>query len=211
MKKNTKFIPAAVLFCLMFLIQSCSSSVLVNVWNDPSYHDPPLKKILVIAIRKDAVQRRIWEDAFTSEFSRQGVKAISSYSLFPDALPDTDQVVGTVLKNGFDGILISSHLSAGARTHYVESYVTLETNSKFNPFTNSYSIYYRDVEHPGYTDSLVVKRHAIDFWITKDGGRMIWGATSDTPELNTVEDIHNDVAVLVIDDLTRDDIIKSNK
>ncbi|MGD1008460.1 MAG: hypothetical protein ABR980_14660 [Ignavibacteriaceae bacterium] len=46
MKAYTKFILAAVLFCLMFLIESCSSSSLVDVWNDPSYHESPLKKIV---------------------------------------------------------------------------------------------------------------------------------------------------------------------
>jgi hypothetical protein len=211
MKTNIKFIPALVLFCLMMLIQSCSSSVLVGVWNDPLYHESPLKKILIIAIRKDPVQRRIWEDAFTAEFSKQGVNAVSSYTLSPGALPDTDQVVAMVQRNGFDGILVSSHLTTGAQTHYVKSYVTYETNIKFNPFNNTYSTYYHNVEHPGYVDSLLVRRKAIELWVTKNGGRMIWGATSDTPELNTVEDVQSDVAALVIEELVQDNIIKPAK
>ena len=211
MKAYTKFILAAVLFCLMFLIESCSSSSLVDIWNDPSYHESPLKKILIISIRKNPVQRRIWEDAFVAEFSKQGVTAISSYTLFPAAVPDTNQVVETVQKNGFDGILVSSHLTAGTETHFVESYVTSEAKSRYNPFNNTYSVYYHDIEHPAYTDSLIVKRRAIDFWVTKNGGRMIWGATSDTPELNSVEDVQNDVATLVIAELLSDAIIKSEK
>ena len=39
MKLYKKFINSAVLFCLTILIESCSSSVLVDVWNDPSYHE----------------------------------------------------------------------------------------------------------------------------------------------------------------------------
>ncbi|MCX6150338.1 MAG: hypothetical protein NTX22_07455 [Ignavibacteriales bacterium] len=96
MKLYKKLIMPSVLCCLMVLLESCSSSILVDVWNDPTFNESPLKKILIIAIRKDPVQRRIWEDAFIGELSKHGVKATSSYSLFPDALPDSNQIFETV-------------------------------------------------------------------------------------------------------------------
>ncbi|MGA9294939.1 MAG: hypothetical protein WBV81_20295, partial [Ignavibacteriaceae bacterium] len=74
MKPDKNFIIAALLFCLMILMESCSSSTLVDVWNDPSYHESPLKNILVIAIRRNPVQRRIWEDAFVGDLSKHGVE-----------------------------------------------------------------------------------------------------------------------------------------
>ena len=195
----------------MILIEGCSTSVLVDVWNDPSYHDSPLKKILVIAMSKDPVHRRIWEDAFVLEFLKQGINATPSYKLFPDAVPDTDRVYSSVQANGFDGILVTSHLVSGTETHYVQSYVTSETKSRYNPFRNMYSTYYHDVEHPGYVDSLTIKRRSINLWTTKNDGQMIWGGTSNTPELNTVEDVQNDIANLVIAELVQDGIIKSGK
>ena len=85
----------------------------------------PLKKILVIAVRKDAVWRRIWEDAFVAEFSNDGVKAIASYNLFPNALPDTNQVAGAVQENEFDGILVNRPLEQGNRN-------TLRRESSFD-------------------------------------------------------------------------------
>ena len=211
MKLYKKFILPAILFCLITLIQSCSTSVLVDVWNDPSYNEPPLKKILVISISKDPVRRRIWEDAFVSEFLRQGINATPSYKLFPDAVPDTDRVYSSVQANGFDGILVITHLIPGTKTRYVESYVTSEAKSKYNPFKNIYSTYYQDVEHPAYIDSLTIKRRAINLWTTKNDGQMIWGGTSNTSELNTMEVVQNDIAKLVIAELEQDDIIKSGK
>ena len=209
MKLYNKFIIAAVFCCLIILIESCSSSVLVDKWNDPSFHESPLKKILIIAIRKNSVQRRIWEDAFVGELSKQGVQAISSYKLFPDALPDTNQVVETVQGNGFDGILMTRILQKETETYYVESYVTSEGIVRYNPFKNIYSTYYRDVQHPGYVDSSVVVRRAIEVWVIRDKERIIWGATSNTPELNSVEAVQNDIADLVIHELLQYAIIKS--
>jgi hypothetical protein len=191
----------------MILIESCSTSVLVDEWNDPSFHESPLKKILIIAIRKNPVQRRIWEDAFVGELSKKGVMSTSSYKLFPDALPDTDQIIETVQKNGFDGILVTRILQKETETHYVESYVTSESKLRYNPFRNSYSTYYRDVEHPGYVDSSTVDRRGIEVWVIRDKERIIWGATSNTPEGNSLETVKNNIVALVIPELSRYGII----
>jgi hypothetical protein len=206
---NKKFIITSLLFCLMMVLESCSTSVLVDEWNDPSFHESPLKKILIIAIRKNPVQRRIWEDAFVGELSKKGVMSTSSYKLFPDALPDTDQVIETVQKNGFDGILVTRILQKETETHYVESYVTSESKLRYNPFRNSYSTYYRDIEHPGYIDSSTVDRRGIEVWVIRDKERIIWGATSNTPEGNSLETVKNNIVDLVIPELLRYDIIKS--
>jgi len=211
MKLYKKFILAAPLCCLMILIESCSSSVLVDVWNDPSYHEAPLKKMLIIAIRKDPVQRRIWEDAFVGELSKHGVKATSSYHLFPDLLPDTNQVIQTVQEKGFDGLLVTRLLLAETKTHYVEGYVTSARESRYNDFRQRYDIYYRDIQHPGYIESQIIDRRAIDVWAIKNEERMIWSATSNSPERNSVEAVQNDIADLVIPELARNAIIKSGK
>jgi hypothetical protein len=206
-KLYKKFILVSILCCLIILIESCSTSVLVDEWNDPSFHESPLKKILIIAIRKNPIQRRIWEDAFVSELSKKGVMSTSSYKLFPDALPDTDQVIETVQKNGFDGILVTRILQKETETHYVESYVTSESKLRYNPFRNSYSTYYRNVEHPGYVDSSIVDRRGIEVWIIRDKERIIWGATSNTPEGNSLEAVKNNIVDLVIPELLRYGII----
>jgi hypothetical protein len=209
MKSCNKFIMVAALSCIIILIESCSSSSLVDVWNDPTYHGYPLKKILIISIRKDPVQRRIWEDAFVSELSKHGVNAISSYHLFPDVLPDTNQVVKTVQENDFDGILVTRLLQKETETHYVEGYITYEGKLRYNQFRNTYSTYYHDVQHPGYVDSQIVDRRAIEVWVIRNKERIIWGATSNTPERNSIEAVQNDIADLVIPELVRKAIIKS--
>ncbi|MCX6150339.1 MAG: hypothetical protein NTX22_07460 [Ignavibacteriales bacterium] len=93
-------------------------------------------------------------------------------------------------------------------THYVESYVTSEMKTRYNPFRKIYSTYYQDVQHPGYIDSQIVDRRAIEVWVIRDKERIIWGATSNTPERNSVEAVKIDIANLVISELVRNSIIK---
>lgn len=211
MKLYKKFIISAVLCFLMILVESCSSSSLVDVWKDPSYHEASLKKIFIIAIRKDPVQRRIWEDAFVGELSKHGVQATSSYHLFPNVLPDTNQIIQTVQEKGFDGILVTRLLLAETESHYVQSYVTTEQRSRYNIFRKRYDTYYQNIQHPGYVETQTIDRRAIDVWVIRDEERMIWSATSNSPERNSVEDIQNDIAELVIPNLVRNEIIKSGK
>jgi hypothetical protein len=211
MKLYNKFILSAVLCCLTVLIEGCSSSVLVDVWNDSSYREPPLKKIFVLAVRIDPVRRRIWEDAFVGELSNYGVKATASYSLFPNVLPDTNQVAEIVREKGFDGILVNRPLNKETETHYVESHVTTEMKTRYNPFKNTYITYYRDVQHPGYVESQVIHRSAIEFWAMKDNERLIWAATSNTSETNSADAVQINIADLVIHELIQNAVIKSEK
>ncbi len=211
MKLYKNLIISAVLCCLMMLIENCSSSSLVDEWNDSSYHGSPLKKIFVITIRKNPVQRRIWEDAFVSELSKHGTQATASYHLFPDVLPDTNQIIQTVQEKGYDGILVTRRLINETETHYVQSYATTEIASRYNFFRQKYDTYFRDVQHPGYEESKVIDRRAIDVWAIRGDERMIWSAISNSPERNTAEDVQNDIADLVIPELTRNAIIKSGR
>lgn len=211
MKLHEKAIVAAVLGCLICLMGSCSSSTLVDEWSDPSFHEPPLKKILVIAIRKDLSKRQIWEDAFAGELSQHGVQATSSYRLFPDALPDTAQVLEAIQKNGFDGILVTRLLLADTSSHYVESSVTTQQEPRYN-LRKGYDTYYKQyVQNPGYVESQIIRRRSIDVWVVRNEGRMIWSAISNTPEMNTSEALRDDVAGIVIPEMARLAIIKSGR
>jgi hypothetical protein len=74
-----------------------------------------------------------------------------------------------------------------------------------------YFTYYQDVQHPGYVDSQIVHRSAIEFWSLKDNERLIWAATSNTPETNSLQDVQKDIADLVIHELMQNAVIRSAK
>ncbi|MFA6598189.1 MAG: hypothetical protein WCS69_10730 [Ignavibacteriaceae bacterium] len=211
MKLRKKYIVSSVLCSLMILMEGCSSFALVDVWNDPSYHKSPLQKIMVIAIIKDSIQRRIWEDAFVSELSKHGVNATSSYPLFPDAFLDANQVVETVRKEGFDGILVTHLLHEKTETHFEESIIKTEQVLRYNIYQKKYDVYYHNLQHPGYVESQSIDHRAIDVWVIGNEERMIWSGTSNFPERNSLEAVQNDIANLVTPELTRNAIIKRER
>jgi hypothetical protein len=207
-----KAVTAVTLGCFMSLMCGCvSSSKLVDTWQDPSFSLPPLSKMLVIAVRKEVTKRRIWEDAFTGEFSKNGVAATSSYSIYPDAPPDTDQVIAMVQSNGFDGVLVILRLPTETDKHYIQGYTTQIQDVAYSRYWKQYFTYYRDIKHPAYVDSQKVAICAIEVTATGNGGRLIWSATSRTTDPGAVPDARHGVAGLVVSELARRSIIGGKK
>jgi hypothetical protein len=207
-----KAVAVVALGCLISQMFGCaSSSSLVNIWHDSSFQAPPLGKMLVIAVRKDAAKRRIWEDAFAGQLVRHGVAATQSYTLFPDAPPDTDQVISTVQANGFDGILVILRRPTETDTHYVPGYTSVVPSNDYSVFWPTYWTYYSIIEHPGYIDSQTVGIRTIDVATTGNGGHMVWSATSRTPDPGSVTDLQSGIAALVTGKLAQVNIIRSRK
>jgi hypothetical protein len=197
--------------CLVLLMSGCASSSLVDKWHDPGYQAPPLGKILVIAVRKNETKRRLWEDAFAGELAKRYVTATTSYSLFPDAPPDTDQVKTTVQANNYDAILVILRLPSEKDLQYIHGSISSEQDRVYNFYWKRYWVYYREIEHSGYVDSQTVAISAIDVTTTGSNGRLIWGATSRTPDPGSVTDLQTGIAGLAASELSKLGIIGSKK
>ena len=211
MNSLLKAVAVAAFGCLISQMCGCASSSLVDIWHDPSFQAPPLSKMLVISVRKDATKRRIWEDAFAGELAKHGVAATSSYSLFPDAPPDTNQVISTVQGNGFDGILVILRLPTQTNRQYIQGYTSTVQQEHYSYYWQRYLTTYRDIQHPGYVDSQTVDIRTIDVTTTGSNGRLIWSATSRTPDPGSVTDAQRGIAGLVISELAKRNIIISKK
>jgi putative lipoprotein len=93
-----------------------SSSGLSNMWRDPSFESEPMQDVLVVAIKKHATNRRLWEDGLVVELGKYGVNSTPSYRLFPNALPDTAQVVDASRRDRSDSVLAATVFSQTGAT-----------------------------------------------------------------------------------------------
>jgi hypothetical protein len=197
--------------CLFVMLAGCASSELVNIWGDSSFQSPSLKKMLIISVSKNSVQRRIWEDAYGVELAKHNVAVTPSYRLFPNAVPDTNQVTEIVQSSGFDGVLVTHRLPSETNAQYVEGYITNEQNMRYDRRRERFVTYYREIDHAGYIDSQKVDIRVIDVWTTRNEGQMIWSATSKTPEPNSVQEVRPEIIKLVLSELTMRRIIASEQ
>jgi hypothetical protein len=188
----------------------CGSSQLVNLWKDPSYQAGPLKKVLVIAMRKDELRRRMWEDAFVSALGedRSGTVAIPSYQLFPDRVPDTLAVEQKTKEEGFDGVLVVARVHRDTVKTDVQGYVTVEPFPEYNYRWNTYVTYYENVYHPAYTESQAVFSVRTDLLLPQEGAKLVWSGTSKEIDPSSPDQLRKSVADRVMDQLSKAHLVR---
>lgn len=188
----------------------CGSTRLYNLWKDPSYQAGPLKKVLIVAMRKDELRRRMWEDAFVSALGEDhsGTMAIPSYQLFPDRVPDTSAVQQKTEEEGFDGVLVVARVRRDTLKTNVPGYVDVEPFPKYNYRWNTYVTYYENVYHPPYTESKAVFSVRTDLLLPQEEGRLVWSGTSKEIDPTSPDQFRKSVADLVMDRLSKAHLIR---
>jgi hypothetical protein len=185
------------------LVAGCAKSPMINVWKDPSYKLGPMKKVFAVAVRKEPVRRRIWEDTLVEELGSHGVTAASSYTLFPVTAPDSLQFLTAVGQGAYDGIIVSVRLPNVTEQTYVPGYTKMEPVTFYGSFLHQYATYWRQVQVPAYTETNEVRRFETDVWTTGDGGRLIWSGTIETsdaaPAGTVAQVIHNQIVTALVE------------
>ena len=201
--------PAAAAMLAAVLLAGCStsSSGLVNLWKDPQYSSGPMKSVLVVAIRNDAVTRRLWEDGLVAELRHRGAAAEPSYNLFPNAPPDTSQIAEAMVAHGFDGVLETHRLATVTGERYVPGYATTQPITYYNRWSQMYETYYREVYQPGHTETERIVRYQVNLFSAGAGGRLVWSGTTETVDPSSTQDTNRAISKLIVPEMTRTGLI----
>lgn len=189
-------------------IAGCSSSNqsgLVNMWRD-RYQNQPMSKLLIIGLQKDLASRRNWEDPFAQELTKHGVTAVPSYTLFPGDLPDTQQVVEVVVRDGYDGVVMTRPLSSTVEIKWVPGYVREVPSLQYASWRSVYDDYHRRVYEPGYVETYVLGRYETHLWTTREPGRLVWAGT--TEEISTMQ-VWQEVSAKIVPELKAQGLLAS--
>ncbi|TFG88112.1 MAG: hypothetical protein E4H17_02870 [Gemmatimonadales bacterium] len=198
------------LLALVITAGCAVQSEMTNLWRDPSFTSGSVRNMLVVALRKDPVRRRIWEDAFANELGAHGLTATSSYRLFPEAPPDTQDVIGAVRENGYYAVLTSIRLPDRTTSTYVPGTVRRELET-VRDFYGSFHTYWRSIQDPGYTETDEIRRFQTDVWATGGGGRLVSSSTLRTLESVGNRTIETAVSKYIIPLLEKQGVVPKKK
>lgn len=192
-------------------LNGCASSGLVNVWMDSQFKEKPMTNILVVSIKPDIAKRRLWEDAFADAFRQRGVTATPSYRLFPNDLPDTNEILAAVAEHSYDGCLVTVKLPSDTLLQDVPGYTADSLVVRYNPWKNRYFNYYTQVYRPGYTEAHTVLRHRIEVWSTTGEGSLVWTATSEVLDPTAHNGVNQHIIGVIVGDLAKQGVIPAKK
>ena len=111
--------PFGFLVLIAMLVTACTTTQLNAVWKDQTYQAHP-RKIMVIGVAKNPVNRRIFEDEFVRQLNAHGTEAIASYTVLPDTQQGNHASIATkVAELRADTVLITRMVSKKTVQFYV--------------------------------------------------------------------------------------------
>lgn len=193
---------------VILLLPGCAASQLGNMWRDETFQTPGgFRNVLAITMRSDQVRRRLWEDSFATGLADYGVKATPSYKLWANAVPDTQQVIEAVRRDGYDAVIVNMRTPDTEMEKFVPGYTRREAVTRQNPFTGAYYTYWRDVEVPGYVTSERVANFRTDVWTTGESGRLVWSGATQTTDGVDVKVIETQTDKLILPELRKSGLL----
>ncbi|HTR97095.1 MAG TPA: hypothetical protein VMH61_04265 [Candidatus Acidoferrales bacterium] len=188
-------------------LSGCAAGQMGNMWRDETFQTPGLKNVLVVTLRKDAMRRRLWEDSFAGGLAAYGARATPSYRLWPDAVPDTQQVIDAVRQYGYDGVLVNMRRPNSQEETWTPGYTRREAVTRLSPFTGAYNTYWKEVEVPPSTETTVIVNFQTDLWATGGNGRLVWSGETNTTDRGDASTIHHQTDGLILPELARSGLL----
>lgn len=101
----------------------CSSTKLVNQWENPQYVPARFTRILVIGVSRQTSVRRAFEDEFVARLKAEGVDAVASYLFIPeDGQVDDTRLRQAVRQASADSVLMTRLLRVERKTELTPGY-----------------------------------------------------------------------------------------
>jgi len=200
----------SMLIIFFLSLGACSSTSLVNRWNDPEFKGPPLQKILVIGIIKDDIKRRSFEQEFSKLISGQGLTGIASYTLLPDlqSADEKNEVLAVVEKVGADGVMVVTLQGVSKEERDVPPSVDYVPTMGYGyGMYGYYGMRHTAVYNPGYTvTDTVVRLDTKVFAVSSE--KMIWAGKTESFNPSSSQSVVSELEKLVITDMKKSGIVK---
>jgi hypothetical protein len=166
------------LVLLAVLLTACSATQIKSVWKDSSYLGQP-HKVMVIAVAKEPISRRIFEDEFVLQLKARGTDAIASYTILPDKNQDDQAAIAKMVEQmGADTVLISRLVSKRSVRVYYPAIITHRPHY-YGKWPEYYRLGYETIDTPGYTTKYEYALMETNLYDARNDN-LLWAATTET-------------------------------
>jgi len=168
---------------------SCATKTeLSGVWKTDSAQARTMKKILVIGIAENDINRRSFEDHFAVALEEHGADAVPSYHILPN--PDRlskESIEQAIHGRGIEGVVVTRLVQIDERQEYVPPKTYVSPNYYGRGMYGYYGRSYEVTHTPGYTINTTIVRletHVYD----ASSAELVWAAHSETFNPKSIDD-----------------------
>jgi hypothetical protein len=191
-----QFCRALALGIATLTLAACQTTSIKSAWFDPGYTGGPMKKIVVVGVGGNVVNRRVFEDVFAQKLRAAGVEGIPGYTVIQDdARAAEAPFAAAVEKSGAQGALMVRLLGVDTKT---QVYTTMISGGfGWGPYGGMYGPGWYPVTEVNQYDIATVEASLYDVRTR----RLVWAATTETLNPTSVERETPGYADLVIGQL----------
>jgi hypothetical protein len=192
-------------------VAGCAPNRLLHQQANPEYVGKPFKRVLVVAVTKENVLGRVYEDRMVALLGQRGIKGVPAYaSLGTAGAVDEATLRGVIAKTGVDGMLITRTTSVDESTVTTPGY-TVAVGYGWGGLYGYYSGVWQTTYVPARTTAVGPTRTVSEtrLFDTKSG-TLAWSGMIGTTDRDGESDTTSSVqqyAGIVFDAMARDGII----
>jgi hypothetical protein len=209
MRQNALLSSFLLLLLGLAIVSGCSSTKLVESWSAPGDEIKPIKKILVLALMHDDLHRRVYEDVFSKQISKDGVIGIPGYTVMPNRkdYDEEHEIRAAVKKTGADAALLTRLVAVEKQERYTPpSYRYSPSFGYRNGLYDYYGMSYNAMYTPGYTtvDTVVSLETSVFSTATE---KMIWAGSTRSFNPSSANSVITKNVELIIADMKKSGLI----
>lgn len=198
----------------VLLIAGCAATKITGTWQDPAFHGP-LHKVLVLAVAKKETTRRVFETTFARDLQARGVEAVPGFTVLPNARASEAEINAAAGKLGVDTVLVTKLVDLQKEKQRVTD---INTDRGFNDYPYGYDRrfpYYRhwyDDYANSYTTvrsyNIEVKTLDLDTSLYQyASGKMIWTTLTRTTTAESLQAQTGEIVELLVKQLAKDGLL----
>lgn len=137
---------------IVVLLSGCATTEVLNVWKDDVEAPVKLTKVFVAGVGQEDTYRRIFEQKLVLELQRDGLEAVSLYSVFGDRLKVSEEEANAAIKeHGTDGIIFAQLVDSEKKEVYTPGMTVVTSTGYSSGWYGYYGGGYQAYRTPGRT------------------------------------------------------------
>jgi hypothetical protein len=203
----TNFVRLTLVGLAATILAACQTTSIKSAWFDPTYAGGAMKKIVVVGVSGNVTNRRVFEDIFAQKLRASGVDGIAGYTVIPDdARAAEGPFSGAIERTGAQGALMVRLLGVDTKLQ-VSTMMVSGGYGGWGPYGGMYGPAWYPVTEVNQYDIATVETTMYDVKTR----RLVWAATTETFNPNSVAHETPGYADLIIKQLAARGVIAPTK
>jgi len=164
---------------------------------------PKIGTILIIAISKNEISRRLWEDSFVEQFAVKNISAVASHTIKAEPIPPEEKSVLQIVESAkADTVIISHLIDSKTSTDWHPGNVHYVPNGMYGYYNSAYNAVYT----PPTSVSRTVVRLESNMY-DAESTKLLWAAQSSTVNPKLLKTDYESIVKTIMADLMKKKIL----